>query len=576
MHPIDVVLTEIIRNRLVAATEDMANTLIRTAYSPLIFEVKDFAATIMSAQAEPWAETPGVFVFSQGFPEAVRAGIKRWHGRFEPGDVLIVNEPFETGTHISDTNIYVPAFYEGELVAFCGVAAHWADVGGKNPGGWCPDTTDMYQEGLCFRHQKIVAAGTRNQAIWDLIADNVRVPKIVRGDLEAQIAASQHGAKCVQELCRKYGVEVVRTSMGHVIRQTDRAMREMLAKLPDCVSQAAIRLDSDGLTWEGDFRINLTMTKRADEIHFSLAGSGPMARGPINLPGICARGTLAGGVKGLLMPFDPFNAGHTQCIRVELPPASLVNPSRPAPTDSYGYAIVCLLELAFRCLTQILPSRCPAGGYQLTGAFLSRTQDCAGTPFVMAEPLHGGNGATRDADGPTNQLVANGDLPNNPVEVLETRFPVHVERLEYAPEQSGIGKFRGGKGVRKDYRLLEDDCYAALVAENTLDLTQRGVDGGGDGRPGYFVLNPGSDGEQRHTRRSAGIGPLAKGSVIRVVTGGGGGWGPPSERDSERVLSDVRNGFLSPEDALTIYGVRLKQHNQQWVIDQHARESAGT
>src|SRR5882757_5049184 len=166
MADIDVVLAEIIRNRLVAATEEMAKTLIRTAYNPLLYEVQDFAVTIMSAEGDIWAETPGVIVFSQAFPDAVKSGIRRWEGRFEEDDVLIVNDPFETGTHISDTNIYMPVFYDGQLIAFCGNAAHWADVGGKSPGGWCADTTDMFQEGLCFRHQKIVAAGIRNEGLW--------------------------------------------------------------------------------------------------------------------------------------------------------------------------------------------------------------------------------------------------------------------------------------------------------------------------------------------------------------------------------------------------------------------------
>jgi len=153
-----IVLTEIIRNRLVALTQEMAKTLVRTAFNPLLYEVQDFSVTILSAEAEIWAETPGVIVFSRTFPDAVRAGIRRWQGRFTEGDVMIANDPFETGTHISDTSVYVPIFQAGALVAFCGVAAHWADIGGKNPGGWCPDTTEVYQEGICFKHQKLVAS----------------------------------------------------------------------------------------------------------------------------------------------------------------------------------------------------------------------------------------------------------------------------------------------------------------------------------------------------------------------------------------------------------------------------------
>ena len=574
MANVDVVLSEVIRNRLVAATEDMANTLIRTAFSPLIFEVRDMCCTIMSAEGDMWAETPGVVVFSQGFPFAVRDGIKRWKGRFAPGDVLIVNDPFVTGTHISDTNIYVPVFHDGELVAFCGCAAHWADVGGKNPGGWCSDTTDMFQEGIRFRHQKLFEAGARNQGLWDMIGDNVRVPRIVHGDLEAQIAACNYGARCIQEICGKYGTAVVRSSMQHVIRETDRAMRAAIAKLPRGEHRVSAQMDGDGVNPDGEFRFCLKTTITGDGIRFSLLGSSPTARGPINLPGVNSRGILVAAVKGLLMPSDPCNEGHSLCIDVELPPASIVNPDSPAPTDSYGYAIENLLELAFRSLSHALPDRCPAGGYQLTGAFLSRTQIGAGKPFIMTEPLHGGNGATQSEDGPTNQLVGNGDLPTSPVEIMETRFPIVVECLEFASEQAGAGKFRGGKGVRKQYRMLESDCYMALVTENTKDPTSKGLGGGRDAKTGYFVINPGRADEKTYSHAVSSIGPFAAGDSWRVVTGGGGGWGPPTARDPERVLYDVRNGYIGAAEARDVYGVEVELHDGAWRIARLVRDSA--
>jgi len=567
MADIDVVLAEIIRNRLVAATEEMAKTLIRTAYNPLLYEVQDFAVTIMSAEGDIWAETPGVIVFSQAFPDAVKSGIRRWEGRFEEGDVLIVNDPFETGTHISDTNIYMPAFYDGQLIAFCGNAAHWADVGGKNPGGWCPDTTDMFQEGLCFRHQKIVAAGKKNEALWDLISANVRVPVIVKGDLEAQIAACRQGVARVQALCGKYGPEVVRSSMDYVIQETDKAMRKEIARLPEGEYGASIRLDSDGVDLDGEFLVCLKVTVQKDRIQFSLNGSSPTAKGPINLPAPCTRGILASSIKGLLLPYDPCNAGHAKCLEFVLPPATIINPVRPAPTDSYGYLVECLMELTFRCFANVIPEHCLAGGYQLTGGFITRTQPEFGKPFVMTDPVHGGNGATHNGDGPTNQLVGNGDLPNNPVEVMETRHPVLIDRVEFASEMGGPGKYRGGKGVRKDYRFLEDGCYVALTIENTSDVTAKGVSGGDNGRAGYFVFNPGTTEQKVYTKRVASVGPFPKGTVLRAVTGGGGGWGSALERDPELVLADIRNGFIDPATAKTTFNVVIVQECGEWVID---------
>jgi N-methylhydantoinase B len=567
MAKVDVVLAEIIRNRLVAATEEMAKTLIRTAYNPILYEVQDFSVIILSAAGDMWAETPGVIVFSQGFPEAVRAGIRRWQGNFAEGDVLIVNDPFETGTHISDTNIYMPVFFEGELVAFSGSAAHWADIGGKHPGGWSPDTTDTFQEGLCFRHQKLMAGGAKNEDLWSLIADNVRVPKIVRGDLEAQIAACRQGAERVRAMCAKYGAGTVRECMDYVIEQTDRSMREAISRLPDGEYGASIRLDSDGVQEHGEYLVCLKATIRGDRVLFSLNGSSPAARGPINLPAVGSRGILASSLKGILMPFDPCNAGHSKCLEVEVPEGSLVGPVRPAPTDSYGYLVECLMELTFRCFASIVPTRCPAGGYQLTGTAFSRSHARDGEPFVMFDPTHGGNGARCDGDGDTNQLIGNGDLPNTPLEITETRYPFRIERLELAPQVAGAGRFRGGMGISKDYRLLSNDVQASFITENTNDTTAKGVDGGANGKPGSMIINPDSANPVALDKRVADTGPFAAGAVFRMTTGGGGGWGPAKERDPALVLADVRNGFLEPCEARDLYGVEVVEDRGEWRID---------
>ena len=564
MSKIDPVLTEIIRNRLVAATEEMAKTMIRTAFNPLLYEVQDFSVTLMSATGDMWAETAGVIVFSQGFPNAVRDGIRNWGGRIVEGDVLIVNDPFVTGTHISDTNVYMPVFVGDRLVAFCGVAAHWADIGGKNPGGWCRDTTDMYQEGICFKHQKLIDAGVRNHALFDLIAANVRVPVVVRGDLEAQIASCRQGARRVQELCGKYGADTVERSMAHVIEETDRSMRAMIAALPDGSHEASISLDSDGVSPEGPFRVNLTATIAGDRMGFSLRGSSPTAAGPINLPAPSSKGILASTMKGLLQPHDPCNAGHTRCIDFELPEDSLINPRYGAPTDSYGYLVVCLMELMFRCFARVLPERCPAGGYQLAGAFLSRNASPGLEPFVMVDATHGGNGALRNADGVTNQLVGNGDLPNSPVEVTETRQPVRINFLRFAPEVAGAGTFRGGMGVAKEYELLEPGISANFLIENTIDHTAIGFFGGEPGKTGHLRVI--QDGQASAPMRTAtgGIGPFPVGTRLQLTTSGGGGWGAPQSRDRTRVLEDVSNEFLTRDEALTLYGVDVAAKNTCW------------
>lgn len=568
MSTVDVVLAEIVRNRLIAATDEMAKTLIRTAFNPLLYEVQDFGVSILSPTGELWAETPGCTIFSRTLPDVVRAGLARWGTELADGDVLIANDPYETGTHISDTSVYMPVFFAGRLVAFCGTTAHWADIGGKNPGGWCPDTTDVYQEGICFRHQKLVEAGVRSVAVWDLIADNVRVPAVVKGDLEAQIAACLQGRERVQALCTKYGAAMLQQGMEYVIARTDRSMRDAVRALADGEYGASIRLDSDGVNPNGDFRINLRVIVNGDRVRFSLLGSAASTLGPVNMPAPGTRGTLASVLKGLLMPHDPANEGHAQCMDYELPPGLIVSPVRPAPVDSYGYALECLTELMFRSLAGILPDQCPAGGFQISGVTLSRSDARYGAPFVMFDVLDGGNGGQPAADGSTMMFVGNGDVPNIPVEVLETRFPVRVERLELEPRVAGAGTFRGGAGLRKEYLLLEGGMYTMFVTENSVDPTAAGCRGGSNGLPSYMEIEPGTDREQVFRARVAGIGPLPEGTRLRATTGGGGGWGPPRKRDTAAVLSDVRNGFLNVEDAEQVYGVAVVPAGHSFRIDE--------
>ena len=212
---VDVFTAEIIRNGLTACAYEMSKTLARTAHSTLLYDVQDFGVGVLGADGAVWGETPGITIFTGCLPEVIKSALRKY-GRdgFADGDVLLVNDPYETGTHVSDNSVYIPVFHSGELVAFTISTAHWADVGAKAPGGWCPDSTDVYQEGVCFSHQKLIAAGRRNRDVWDIIESNVRLPETVIGDLEAQIAACRLGAARVQALCTKYGRETVRAAMA--------------------------------------------------------------------------------------------------------------------------------------------------------------------------------------------------------------------------------------------------------------------------------------------------------------------------------------------------------------------------
>jgi N-methylhydantoinase B len=565
---VDVVTTEIIRNGLTSAAHEMARTLVRTAYNPLLYDVQDFGVGIVSSAGELWAEAPGVTLFVGALPDTVKTGLGR-HGAdgFSEGDLLIANDPYLTGTHISDTSVYLPIFSEDELIAFAIATAHWADIGGKTPGGWCPDSTDVYQEGICFSHERLDAGGVRNEALWSLIERNVRYPETVVGDLNAKISACRQGAARVQAICRKYGVETVREAMAITIRATDEAVRREVAEIPDGVYWASVRMDHDGVVKDRPYTVALTLTVRSDRVAVSFEGTSATARGPVNIPAIGTRSAVRAALKGLLLPVDPTNEGHFLAFDFDLPPGLVVSPERPAPCDSYGYIGVVLNELTIRALARAVPERCPAGSLQLFGVFLFRVDPRDGAPFILIDPMDGGNGGRPFEDGPTMMFLGNGDVPNTPVEVAENRYPVRIERFEYLHGVAGDGTYRGGFGARRDYRILEGGTYMQSAIENTRDPLAKGDGGGTDGAPSVIVVRPGAANEAIVNERASFFGPFEAGDLVSVRSGGGGGWGPPIGRDPEQVARDVRDELLSSEEARAVYGVALVESAGAWVVD---------
>jgi N-methylhydantoinase B len=565
---VDVVTTEIIRNGLTSAAHEMARTLVRTAYNPLLYDVQDFGVGIVSSAGELWAEAPGVTLFVGALPDTVKTGLER-HGAdgFAEGDLVIANDPYLTGTHISDTSVYLPIFSEDELIAFAIATAHWADIGGKTPGGWCPDSTDVYQEGICFSHERLDAGGVRNEALWSLIERNVRYPETVVGDLNAKICACRQGAARVQAICRKYGVETVREAMAITIRATDEAVRREVAEIPDGVYRASVQMDHDGVVKDRPYAVALTLTVRSDRVAVSFEGTSATARGPVNIPAIGTRSAVRAALKGLLLPVDPTNEGHFLAFDFDLPPGLVVSPERPAPCDSYGYIGVVLNELTIRALARAVPERCPAGSLQLFGVFLFRVDPRDGAPFILIDPMDGGNGGRPFEDGPTMMFLGNGDVPNTPVEVAENRYPVRIERFEYLPGVAGDGTYRGGFGARRDYRILEGGTYMQSAIENTRDPLAKGDGGGTDGAPSVIVVRPGAANEAIVNERASFFGPFEAGDLVSVRSGGGGGWGPPLGRDPEQVARDVRDELLSREEARAVYGVALVESAGAWVVD---------
>ncbi|MBM4424183.1 MAG: hydantoinase B/oxoprolinase family protein [Chloroflexi bacterium] len=558
MPAIDPITTQVIRNALKAAADEMQISLVKTAHNPLIYEVHDFGVVLTDHLGQILAEGSGLPGFLGCLPSAIVSGLKVVGAEnFSDGDVILTNEPDDTGTHLSDVVVYMPILYKGRLVAFSSVMAHWADVGGVTPGGWCPDSTDVHQEGMIFSHLKLYEGGKLNTTLERMILKNVRFPELVHGDMNAMIAACHTGARRYQALCDRFGADVLQASMEAVFNQSEQMMRRKVAEIPDGIYSAETWLDHDGIELDKPRKIKVTITVKGEEMIMDWTGSSEVASGPINHPFVETRALGYCLLKSLTAPFDPMNQGHLRPLTVTAPPNTVVSPVYPAPCDSYGYVGEMIIQLIARALSQAIPERCPACSYQMFGPYFFRTDPRHGEPFIFIDPVDGGGGAFPHADGPSALIfVGDGDCPNTPAEIIETRYPLLVRRYALNLEGAGKGKYRGGFGVIRDYEMLEDNILMQLMNENTL-YPPWGLFGGDQSGVSKAIVWEGTDHEQVLTRRISYFGPLHKGDRVSARTTGGGGWGDPKERDPELVKNDVLNGFLSAAEAEKIYGVKV-------------------
>jgi N-methylhydantoinase B len=570
---IDPITAQVIQSGLVAAAEEMRIALVKTAYNPIIYEVQDFCVALLSHKGEMLAQGSSLPLFLPCLSVTIQNGVKKFGpDGFSPGDLLIANDPYSTGTHISDTSIYTPIFFDGELQAFSANTAHWADVGGKSPGGWCPDSSDLFQEGMIFPHLKLYDAGQMNETMMDYIMANTRFPDLVRGDLGAQIAACRTGVNRYVALCQKYGATTVRGAMELVFDQSEALMRRLIRDIPDGEWSAETCMDHDGIVTDEPRKLKVTVRIDGDDVTIDFTGTDETATGPINIPLAGARAAAEIAIKSATVPHEPANEGHSRPLAVVSPEHTITNPSWPAPCDSYGYAALILTDLVSEALSHALPERCPSGEYMLLGTRLFRIDPRRGKPFIVLSPQPGGGGALPFDDGADGLIFhGDGDAPNTPAEIAETRWPLRVERYELHRQEYGIGEFRGGLGTIRDYHILTDNVLLQMNSERTV-CRPRGLFGGSEGGINRVRVNPGTEDEVIYEQRVSRVGPFDRGTIVSARTAGGAGWGDPLQRDPERVRLEVLNEILSPEEAEGAYGVVIERDGAELTVNQAVTE----
>lgn len=556
MSEIDPFTFEIVKNSLIAIAEEEFIVFGRTSKSPVIYEVLDYAVAITNHRGELVAQANGVPGFLGVLDLAVKDCIKKYGlDGFTDGDIVITNVPYTHGTHLNDVTLISPVFYDGQLIGFSVNKGHWSEVGGMRFGSWTTDSTEVYQEGLMFPLLKLFIGGEPNRDLFDMIRANVRTPDMTLGDMEAQAAALRLGGRRIAQLCAKYGVTTITKTMETIIKEGEEKARQGLRQLPHGVFEAEDYIDDDGIS-ENPVYVKARVTITDKDFTVDYSGSSPQAKGPINSPFSMTVAAAKVMFKAVTDPQYPANEGFFRPVKVIAPEGTVFHPKPPAPVATFWEAGSFAAELIWKALAPHVPDKLTAGHFlSVCATIVGGVDDRTEEPFAIVEPQPGGWGAGFNKDGENGMVCSlDGETYIMSNEVIEVRHPIRVEQYSLnLRDKPGAGKFRGGHGVIKDYRIV--NSHAIFTASfGRSKFPPWGMSGGGNGTPNYFIVYRKGK-KPLKTRKIAAL-RLEKGDLVRLVTGGGGGYGNPKERDPSLVLEDIRNGYITAKEAASVYGVK--------------------
>src|SRR5581483_10916660 len=468
-----------------------------------------------------------------------------------PGDMILTNDPFPSGVHLNDVSLIAPVYADGELLGYVANIAHHVDVGGGAPAS-IGAFREVFQEGVIVPPVKLVADGRIVPDVFRLVLAQIRSKHETAGDLRAQVAANATGVRRLQALVARHGRETIAATMRELLDYTERRTRAELAALPHGTYEAEGVVDSDGYGGE-PVRLRARVTLSPGGARFDLAGCDPQRRAPVNSTYAQTFSACAYALKCLIDPDLPVNDGFYRLVSVDAPEGTVANCRWPAAVVGGWETHDRLVEVLFRAVLPALPERIPAGtkGMMCQAGFGTLDAE-AGTYVCFYETFAGGYGGRAGSDGPDAVQAHGQNTENAPVEETERNYPVRIGCLALRPDSEGAGRFRGGLGLRKDYVFDRPTTYTILADRDRFGPW--GALGGEDAPPAEYVLVRG--GVETHLSSKTTV-ELEPGDVISVRTCGGGGYGPPRERDPEAVRRDVREGKVSAARAREVYGVTV-------------------
>ena len=567
---VDAFTVEVIRGTVVAITDEMKTNLMRTAYNMIIYEAEDFTVGLFDADGNTISIGLGLPMFIRGLSDAVKAKIGFWgKENIEPGDVLLTNDPQVMGSHLNHMIFTLPIFHEGELVAFASSMGHWQDIGGVLGAV----TRDIYSEGLQMPFVKIFKAGRQDPELSAIIRTNCRLPEFAMGDFRAQIAAIRTGERRLGQLLKRYGSETFKESVRLIFDQSERLARAAVKKIPDGIYQADSFMDDDGVNLGKRIPIKIRVEVSGEEMTVDLSGVSRQVAGPYNSGSTAGRSVSEVAFKFLTTPLLlPINEGSFRPLKVILPPGRIVSATKPAPVRTWMTVPMTVADTIFKALARACSDNVLAGHHaDLAAPRVFGLDPKTGRSFHFPPMLSGGGwGALSDADGQSATFCINdGDTHNTPVEAGEGRAPIFVSYRKLRQDSGGPGRFRGGLGVAQEVRLLSPSSVQSAM-ERTI-CAPWGLHGGKDAMANRFsVVRKDGSIQKFPTGKTIGHVGLNVGEGFLVEVGGGGGFWSPLERDPERVLNDVRSGYVSLEAARRDYGVIIHQQGRRFELDVEA------
>ena len=563
MTDVNPVTLEVIRHAIISITDQIDANITRTAFSPYIYEYRDFAVGITDADGQLIAQSTGgmpVFV-ADSVGMAVRDGLRIYgRERLHPGDVIVCNHAAIQGQHLNNTVMYTPIFAGPEgatLVGFFAINVHWIDIGGASVGAISFSTTDIFMEGLQLRTVKLWSKGEPIEEVYRIIENNTRFPDELMGDISAQLGGCVLGRTLTAKLIDKYGVETFESAIRLILDQSEAATRAKIRAIPNGTYSAEAFLDNDGVT-EVPIPIKVTVIVEDDEMTIDYAEMSPQVGTCIN------SGRFGGGqttarvaFKYLIATGEPANEGTYRPLKLNLPDGTLLSADPTAAMALYPIPFPTVIDAIIKALEPAMPELVTGAHFGTYSSFRLLGKRANGAIWSANDSGHGGWGAcaTHDGSGPF-RTMAHGDTRIIPVELQEALYPFRIEEFTLREDSAGPGKFRGGLGFSKRYVMTGEGSL--FVNFDRINCPPWGVRGGGAAKGGEVRVIKAGETVPSVFYKSEGT-ALSAGDQIFVETGGGGGYGPPSERDAALVVRDIRRGYISPEAATSAYGVAVAE-----------------